>query len=110
MNLTSVTTWIKNNLMISIIVGLVAIFLFFPRMFKGIIGSSPRRRRRRIIRSSHSRRVHHAITGTHRRRVRRSSPVRHRTVRRKMKGSKKPWQVKGSLAARRHMALIRKRR
>jgi hypothetical protein len=107
MNLTTITTWIKNNLIISIVVGLVAILLFFPKLLKGLLGSAPRRRRR-PLRSAHSENIRRAIRAPRRRR--RSLSPRRSTVRRKMKGAKKPWQIKGSLAARRHMALIRKRR
>jgi hypothetical protein len=107
MNLTTITTWIKNNLIISIVVGIVAILLFFPKIFKGLLGSTPRRRKRRPLRSAHSENIRRAIRAPRRRR---SFTPRRSTVRRKMKGSKKPWQIKGSLAARRHMALIRKRR
>jgi hypothetical protein len=107
MNLTSITNWIKSNLVISIIVGLVAIFLFFPKMFKGILGTTRRVRHRRkpIV---HRRPIRHrsnvrlAITGSRRRR----RPATHR----RMKGAKKPWQVKGSRAAKLRMARIRRMR
>ena len=105
MNTTNLITWIKNNVLISVIVGLIAVFLFFPKLLKGITGSAPRRKRR-AIRSVHSSNVRRAI-GARRRTIR---LPRRASVKRKMKGAKKPWQIKGSLAARRHMALIRKRR
>jgi hypothetical protein len=103
----TITTWLKNNPLIAGLIAIGAILLFFPKIFKSIFGGSTRvrhRRVKRVVRSvnSHRRRVHHAITGSHKRR----SP----RIRRRSKGAKKPWQVKGSLAARRHMALIRKRR
>lgn len=107
MNLTTITTWIKNNLLISILVGVAAIALLFPKVLKGIFGSSPRRHKRRTVRSVHAAHVHRAIHRHHAaRRIVHS--IKKRVTHRK--GAKKPWQVKGSLAARRHMALIRKRK
>ena len=93
MNLTSIMTWIKSNLLISIGIGIVALLLFFPKVVKKLFGGTTRRRRRH---------VHHAITG----RRRASRPTRSR----RMAGAKKPWQIKGSLAAKRRMAQIRKKR
>jgi hypothetical protein len=99
-------TWIKSNILITIVIGLVAVFLFFPKIFRGILGTTHRVRHRRKAVAyrrpiRHRSNVRLAITGSRRR-------SRPRT--RRMKGAKKPWQIKGSLAARRHMALIRKRR
>lgn len=98
------TDWLKANPLIAGGVILGAILLFFPKILKGIFGGSTRVRHRRRIatrRSNpvHRRNVRRAITGSSRPRIRRRN-----------KGAKKPWQVKGSLAAKRHMALIRKRR
>jgi hypothetical protein len=103
MNLTSVFAWLKENKLIAAGIALAAIFLFFPKVLKSIFGGATRRRRRPVRHvSTHRSRVHRAITG-------RSRPVR-RTTMRRSKGAKKPWQIKGSLAAKRRMALIRKRR
>jgi len=94
----SIMTWIKSNVLLSVGILAAALLLFFPKLLR-----TPRRRRTRrptII--------------TRRRRTRRSysTPVRRRAKRVYNRGGakKKPWQIKGSLAARRHMAQIRKRR
>ena len=109
MNLSTLTTWIKNNLLISIGIGFVALLLLFPKIFKGIFGTKRRVRRRgtRIVGRANVRRSPR----------RRNTVSRLRTIGRlrrpgtsRKKGAKKPWQIKGSLAAKRHMALIRKRR
>jgi hypothetical protein len=87
---SKIMAWIKNNPMIAIGAALVAVLLFFPKLLK--FGATRRRRRRTIPRSV---------------------GVRRRTVRRHYnKAGKrlKAWQIKGSLAAKRHMAQIRKRR
>ncbi len=96
----------------SIGIGLVVILLLFPKLVKGVFGTTRRRKRR----STHSANVHRAI-------IHHSKPAQKRTSRRYVigrlrrpgtrkhrSGEKKPWQIKGSLAARRHMALIRKRK
>jgi hypothetical protein len=96
--LSKLMAWIKANSTKAIIIAIVVIFVFFGRKLKRIF-FAPRR-------------VRHRVTHTARRR---SLP---RSVgMRKAKGSytrggakKKPWQIKGSLAARRHMAQIRARR
>jgi hypothetical protein len=115
MDLTKITAWIKANLLITVLIGVAAIALIFPKVLKGLFGSARRR-------------VHHRGTSTrpaYRTYVRKRKPLprsvgmsRIRTIGRLRrpktgryrKGTKKPWQIKGSLAARRHMALIRKRR
>jgi hypothetical protein len=91
----TITNWIKNNMLISVGIGIVAIFVFFPKLLKGLFGTSRKRvLHHRVVRSVIRRRSLPGSVGIHRR----------------MKGAKKPWQIKGSLAARRHMAQIRKRR
>jgi hypothetical protein len=107
MNLTSIMTWIKSNLLISIGVALVAVVLLFPKLFKGLLGSLPRKRRRgtRIYGRPSIRRPTRSTVS----RIRTIGRIRRPGLRRR-KGAKKPWQIKGSLAARRHMALIRKRK
>jgi hypothetical protein len=98
-----ILTWIKANILLAVAIGLVAIVMFFPKLLKGLI-SSPRRRR-----------VHYTSVRTRsRRRLPRSVGLTRRGVPRKQytKGgkAKKPWQIKGSEAARRHMARLRKMR
>lgn len=90
--------WVKNNLLLAIGGAAVITLLFFPKIFR----SSPRRRRRRLTTVGRS-------YGTRRRRsiIRRPKPRKQYT---KGGKAKKPWQIKGSLAARRHMAQIRRRR
>jgi hypothetical protein len=99
--------WIKANILLSIGIGIAVILVFFPKMLRGLTGSR--------------RRVHHRI-GTRRvsartfyRRPRRALPrsvsmYRTRRTTRRTKGPKKPWQIKGSKAARLHMARIRRMR
>lgn len=99
--------WIKGNKLLAGLGALAIVLLFFPKVLRGIFGSSPRRR--------HRRNVHKAITGTYRRRrrVRRNKPAvrrRRTTTHRRGTGKKKPWQIKGSLAAKRYMARLRRRR
>lgn len=86
---TKITDWLKANL-IFVLGGLLAVFFILPKLFK----KAPARRRR--IPRSVGRRV--PIR-------KRNKPAISRNGRKK-----KPWQIKGSLAARRHMAQIRKRR
>ena len=92
-----VLAWVKSNMWLSIGIGLVAIILFFPRLLR--MGTT--RRRRRV--------VHHVATRIRRRIYK--APVK-RTKRNYAKGGtrKKPWQIKGSLAAKRYMAAIRRKR
>jgi hypothetical protein len=87
-----VMEWLKENKMIAIGAAAIAVLLFFPKLLK--FGTTRRRRRRTLPRS----------VGIRRRRP---------TIRRRYnKAGKrlKAWQIKGSLAAKRHMAQIRKRR
>lgn len=82
-----VTQWIKDNkLMAGVGAAVVLLLLFGNKLFK-----VARRRRRRITRT-----------------LPRSVGRRRRT--KPAAGSKKPWQVKGSEAARRHMARLRRMR
>lgn len=82
--------WVKGNLPLAIGAGLLIAILFFPRIIRKLIGTNVRHRRRSLPRSVGMRRAR----------------------RRYSKGgkAKKPWQIKGSLAAKRHMARLRKRR
>jgi hypothetical protein len=76
--------------MAGIAAGLVVLLIFGKKIFK----AAPRRRRRHYTSAP----VRH----------RRQTSIRSRT--RRTKGAKKPWQVKGSEAARRHMARLRRMR
>lgn len=85
-----IMTWIKGNLLLAIGAGILLAILLFPRIIRKLLGTNYRHRRRNIPRSVGMR----------------------KTRRRYTKGgkAKKPWQIKGSLAAKRHMARLRKRR
>ena len=87
---TKILDWVKTNLLY-VGIGLVAVIFIIPKLFK----KAPRRRRH--IPRSAGRRI--PI------RARRNKPAMTSGGKRK-----KPWQIKGSLAARRHMAQIRRRR
>jgi hypothetical protein len=99
---TKITAWIKANIVIAALIGLAIIIVLFGKQLKRIFFGVRRIR-------------HHRIKSIAPVRRRRSLP---RSVSmRKMKPSynrngkqKKPWQVKGSEAARRHMAKIRRMR
>lgn len=99
-----ILTWVKSNLILTIGILIAVILVFFPKMLRGLTG----RRRIRHRPSYYSRRP------AARRRSRRSLGPVHRSRQRKQytKGgkAKKPWQIKGSIAARRHMAQIRRMR
>lgn len=88
--LEKIKEYIKSNPVVAIGAGLVVLLLFLPKLFRTV-------RRRRI-----------------RRNYRPLQAVRRRTTARRQytKGgkAKKAWQIKGSLAAKRHMARIRKMR
>lgn len=88
--------FLKKN-WIYILGGLVALFLFFPKLFKG----STRRRHR-----------HHVKPVVHRRRrtLPRSVGMHKRRTVRRSHGAKKPWQIKGSRAAKLRMARIRRKK
>ena len=92
----SVMAWIKNNVWLSAGILAAVLLLFFPKLLK-----MTRRRTRRRVRPV-------AV----RRRARRMKASQPRAKRNYNRGTakKKAWQIKGSLAARRHMAQIRKRR
>jgi hypothetical protein len=98
---TKAIAWIKANVLLAIGIGILIVVLFFPKLLRHVIGPTRRRVHHRVVRETrHRRNVRKAITGTYRRRPRS----------RTMKGAKKPWQVKGSRAARLHMAKIRRMR
>ena len=91
-------TWIKANVLIALAILAAVVMVFFPKLLFG----SPRRR---ITRRPAVRRI------TRRRRaLPRSVGTRRRVARNKNGTAKKPWQIKGSEAARRHMRKIRNMR
>jgi hypothetical protein len=92
MNFTTIIEWIKANKWLSIIIGLVAVVLFFPKLITKLLGSSHRRKRRTFK----------PVVRIGRRKVKRQYN--------KAGKAKKPWQIKGSEAARRHMAKLRRMR
>ena len=91
--------WVKSNWMIAAGILLVLIFLLFPKMFRGLLGTKRRIKHRP---------GYYITRRTRPRTMRRSLP---RSVGLNRNGSrKKAWQIKGSQAARRHMAQIRRLR
>lgn len=86
--------WLKANKFIAI--GAAALLFLAPKLFK-------KTRRRRRTRQSYSVPVRRKSRVLIRRR---NKPTKRRTQGK----AKKAWQVKGSLAARRHMARLRKMR
>lgn len=101
--MNKIVDWVKNNPLIAGLAVLVAVFLFFPRMLRGI-----RRKRRYGGKAIRRRKGTRTPVSSYRRRYWKAAkaPSR-RTSRRK---GLKPWQIKGSLAAKRRMAQIRRRR
>lgn len=105
--------YIKANLLISIAIGLVVVFLLFGRQVKRLLFGTRRVRHRRPYMAAVSRR---SARARRRRTLPRSVGMLPRTRRtnkaayNKNGSRKKPWQIAGSPAARRHMAEIRKRR
>jgi len=98
-----VKTWVSGNPIMAVVAAFAGVLLFFPRMFR----SARRRRTRRAYRPA-------APVRRRRRLFRSAAPVRRSAPRRKVYGkngrAKKPWQIKGSRAARLHMAKIRRMR
>jgi hypothetical protein len=92
MDFTKILTWIKSNVWLSVIIGLIAVVLFFPKVISKLFGSSSRKRRRTIK----------PVIRIGRRKVKRQYN--------RSGKAKKPWQIKGSEAARRHMAKLRRMR
>ena len=88
--------WIKANVLIFVIILAVALFLLFPRQLKKLIRGAPRRRRHTVAAAIPRRKLPRSV-GTQKQ-YSKSGKV------------KKPWQIKGSEAARRHMAKIRRMR
>jgi hypothetical protein len=100
----NILAWVKANILLAVVILIVGIALLFPKVLRGVIG--PRRiRHRRTIAAPYRRR---------RRSLPRSVGMYKigRTRKQYTKGgkAKKAWQIKGSIAARRHMAQIRRMR
>jgi len=87
-----IMAWIKSNVWLSVGIALVAVLVFFPKLLRV---TATRRRRRSTYRP-----------------VTRRRRTTTRPKRKYSKGgtTKKPWQIKGSLAAKRYMAKIRRKR
>ena len=96
--ITNIWNWIKTNWIISALIFFAVIFVFFRRQVMRLFRGTPRRRRHVSTAKYLSRR------GGYRHVVRRNRSLP-RSVGTK---AKKPWQIKGSEAARRHMAKIRR--
>lgn len=95
-------TWVKANLLLSIGILIAVIVLFFPKLLRGLT-SRKRIRHRPGYYAARSGRSFPRSVGL----TRRGVPRKQYT---KGGKAKKAWQIKGSLAARRHMAQIRKMR
>jgi hypothetical protein len=96
----SVWTWIKANLLLSAGIALVLVYILFHKSINKMIAPHRVRHRPGYHRSI-SAPVHR---GVHNRSLPRSVGLNKNGTR------KKPWQIAGSAAAKRHMAEIRKRR
>lgn len=99
--ITNTIAWVKAHLVIAIVILIAIVVIFFPKLLRKLTGT-----RRRI-----HHRTYKALPARRRRSIPRSVGM-HKTRRQYTKGgkAKKAWQIKGSLAARRHMAQIRKMR
>jgi hypothetical protein len=99
-----VLTWVKANIWLAVGLLLVIVVMFFPKLLSGLLG-------RRRIRHRPGYYASRTITRTRRRSLPRSVGL-HKARKQYTKGgkAKKAWQIKGSLAAKRHMAQIRKMR
>jgi len=102
-----IKTWVMENKTIAGVIGAV-VLLFLAKKLSGKM--TTRRRRRRIPRSvGMARRRRKVVT----RSVGMSKPRRsnaNRVIKSGRNRGKKAWQIKGSEAARRHMAAIRRKR
>jgi hypothetical protein len=99
--MTKLWIWIKSNILISLLILLGVTIVFFPKLLKGLIGTRRVRHHRKVI-----------ALPTRRRRTLPRSVGMHKVRKQYTEGGKvkKPWQIKGSEAARRHMAKIRRMR
>lgn len=99
--LNKVLAWVKANILLAVVILIGVVVLFFPKLLKGLFGKT---------------RVKHR-PGWGQTHTRSGKPLPRSVGTRKprkqyTKGgkAKKAWQIKGSLAAKRHMAQIRKMR
>jgi hypothetical protein len=96
--LTEIETWIKNNVAIAVAIA-VAVLTGIYFLFKG---------KKRVV---HHKQKIYAPPRRRNRTLPRSVGIGFESIQRiRRRSAKRPWQIKGSLAARRHMAQIRKRR
>jgi len=100
--LNAAWNWIKANILISVVILIAVVLVFFPKMLKGLFGA-PRLRRRRVAASRPAIRRRRTLPRSVG--MRKSKPAYHKSGK-----VKKPWQIKGSEAARRHMRKIRSMR
>jgi len=98
----NIFTWVKANLFLSIGILIAVVILFFPKLLKGLTGRTRVRHRPGYYTARSGRRLPRRVGLT-----RRGVPRKQYT---KGGKAKKAWQIKGSLAAKRHMAQIRKMR
>jgi len=96
--------WIKANIWLAVGLLAVVMFVLFPRQVKKMIGLTPHRvKHRRLVTRVATRRRRTLPRSVGIRKI--SKPSYHKSGK-----VKKPWQIKGSLAAKRHMAQIRRMR
>ena len=106
--LTKIFTWIKANwiIVIGLLIGLILIL--FPKLLK--FGGRPHADRWYSKASREKRKANKALTKSGKRLPRSVGKSKTPPVYNKDGSRKKPWQIAGSPAARRHMAEIRARR
>jgi len=108
--INKILAWAKANILLAIGILFAVMFVFFPKFLRKLGG--PTRRRRRRVRPRYVVRRRRVSARTYYNRPRRKLPRsagRRRQYTRRGK-LKKPWQIKGSIAAKRHMAKIRRMR
>lgn len=102
---TKIAAWIKANTLISILIGIVVLFMVTGHKLGNLLGGKRKvRHHRTISRTAPRRRSLPRSVSMHK--VKRSNKAAYN----KNGSKKKPWQIAGSLAARRHMAEIRRKR
>jgi len=99
----NIIAWVKANILLSVGILIAVVLVFFPKVLHHLFGGKRRVRHHYIG----ARRV---SARTYYHRPRRSLPRSVGTRRRRAHGPKKPWQVKGSRAAKLHMAKLRRLR
>jgi hypothetical protein len=104
---TKVTTWIKANMLIAVLIAVGIIIMFFGKQVKKLFFGTRRVKHRAgyyAVRARSGRSLPRSVG------VRRNRPAVRRKQYTKDGKAKKPWQIKGSEAARRHMRRIRQMR